>query len=827
MMILNKYLFNSKFILFLIKMEETFQMFLSKKHSIQQEDLDIATKCFEAMSGNIIFGPFFLEKCQSNEYIEYYNSILCFKAWIYNFWGSLNMDQKSQIIQSLIQLISCNKNLSLPILDIFTIVIQNDSEILNFFHEYIPILLPNIDLNEEMNLESFVFFLSKLFELSKDHFSFYYLIFKQNFYPMFTDSSILKTNENIPFKTYNYLIKCFSSLFFKVNADVNDLIPPIEFSKIIISNFDDSRLVSRCSKFFKTCYQKLKNLEIMNSIFNDILFLHINNINRFIQKGDDYVVFNLLRTIHIIGVVPECFEIFKNAAYLTQDNINDFYNNPFVFYSIVYSSSAFENSPRGFALCALDTLFTKNTDLIQNLARLEINELSTRIFGYLSTTNIKRNQLFISIRQEFINSVLQLESNDPIFMASKIYLISKTTHLFDDYYLNNLFLAYFESSNDVIRLLLCSIANKMHSFSQEIPNLLLCFLPSCQKHSAFKALNRIALFQPEIIVNHAKPIIILNKFSIEKELAELIEDDEYEIDSGKICDNLKLLRIFTNQFLLLIQLDDTITFINQLISYDFYDEDIYCEISNFIINIFCECSKNEVNALIFEKIMECMISNLYNSHNQNDFIDNYGKIFLFAISNNRQMFLNLKISSLLVNICLGVLGVNLTGDSKPKHPPPILISCDIISFVVQTDQYFDCQLLIQYSDAFLSRENENPLYFLGYSNVLSSIIVKEHKNNQINPTIFLLGIEKNYYVRTYDKHLTAAALICFNDETLLNAAKVLYQQEIDQNNMSEKEYEIYINSLNLPISIAESSVDYSFPAPIQELNLFDGDTKRK
>lgn len=202
-----------------------------------------------------------------------------------------------------------------------------------FFQNIISSLLEHFDLNERLIFENLLYFLLKLFQITKDEESLFnfYIIFKQYIYPIFTEISILDNDESNSSKIFDLALQCFSILFFQTQAELNDIIQPIEFSNYVISNCNDTKLVSRCSLFYRQCYESKKIANFVESIKNEILDLHINNIDRFIQKEDDYVAYDFLRTIHIYGVKPECFEIFLASALLTQENINDFHSNPLCF----------------------------------------------------------------------------------------------------------------------------------------------------------------------------------------------------------------------------------------------------------------------------------------------------------------------------------------------------------------------------------------------------------------------------------------------------------------------------------------------------------------
>lgn len=793
-------------------MDQEFQLYITKIQCQSQEDLDIARICFESIISNFDYGPFLLEKSHSDEFYEYNNAILCFRSWVRNFWQDLEIEQKQKIIETLLQLISINKSISTYIFDIFIFVIKHDDEMRIFFQDIISSLLKHFDLNERLVFENLLYFLLKLFQITKDEESLFnfYAIFRQYIYPIFNEISILENDELNSSKIFDFALQCFSVLFFQTQAELNDIIQPIEFSNYVISNCNDTKLVSRCSLFYRQCYESKKISNFLESIKNEILDLHINNINRFIQKEDDCVVYDFLRTIHIYGVKPECFEIFLASALLTNENINDFHSNPFVFYSLIYSSSCYKG-PRGFALTAIDTLLKLNQELIQNLRQLEINELSMRVFGFLSTCRIKINEEFKEIHQSFIEAVLPMKFDNLVEISSKIYLILRSldSGLIDDSYLIELFFEYFDIPNDVIHSLLCKIVCKMNSFVQEIPIKICLFLPTCHNLSALKALNNISKKQPEILIDTCESIIMFNKTCIEKEFNSL-EEDEDDVDSGKIYYNLKIMSVFKEQFIQIVPLEEITWIIDHILRYNFNEDTLYDSIIKFINGIFEECSKyeNEENYfLISQNIMMCILQILDNIEWKSEFIDIYSEIFLFPISNNKIMFLSLEASSTLIELCINIMNSN---------DPPILDLCDIISFIVQIDQSVDSEDLIQFCLNVFSQESfDNPLILLGSSDILASIIVTRNDCSKIPSSIFLSLIENNFYVRIYDKHLTAAALLFYEDESLKLASEELNKQELNQKNMSEDDYEEYLDELNLPISIKESFKDYPFPAPIQ------------
>lgn len=796
-------------------MDQEFQLYITKIQCQSQEDLDIARICFESIISNFEYGPFLLEKSHSEEFYEYNNAILCFRSWVRNFWQDLENEQKQKITETLLQLISINKSISTYIFDIFIFVIKHDDEMRIFFQNIISSLLENFDLNERLVFENLLYFLMKLFQITKDEESLFnfYAIFRQYIYSIFTEISILDNDESNSSKIFDLALQCFSILFFQTQAELNDIIQPIEFSNYVISNCNDTKLVSRCSLFYRQCYESKKISDFINSIKNEILDLHINNIDRFIQKEDDYVVYDFLRTIHIYGVKPECFEIFLSSALLTNENINDFHSNPFVFYSLIYSGSCYKG-PRGFALTAIDTLLKLNPELIQNLRQLEINELSMRVFGFLSTCRIKINEEFKEIHQSFIEAVLPLRFDNLIDISSKIYLILRSldSGLIDDSYLIEMFFEYFDIPNDVIHSLLCKIVCQMNSFIQEIPNKILLFLPSCQNLSALKAINHISKTQPEILIEIADSLISFNKASIVQEFNSLKEDDnKEEIDIGKINCNLEMLSIFHELLIQIVPLDEIIWIIENILKYDFNEDTLYNSIIIFVNNIFQECSKNENKEdyfLISKQIMICILNNFENSENKGIFIEIYGQIILFPISNNKTMFLSLEISSTLIEFCIEILNFDES---------PILIACDIISFIIQVDKSIDCDPLTCLCLDYFNQDeiDGNPLFLLGFSNILASIIVTGHNHDKTPVDIFLALIEKNFYVRIYDKYLTAAALISMKDEKLKIEAEKLTDQAKNQKEMSTKDLWRYIDTLKLPISIVESCIDYPFPAPIQ------------
>lgn len=795
------------------KLEQEFQIFILKIQCKEQKDLDIACACFESMITNFDFGSFFLEKCYSNEYNEYKNAILCLKAWLFNFWiNELSDENKQKILEALFQLIDIKKNISSYIFDIFIFITKNDKEISNIFQYFVPAFLENFNIKEHLIFENFLYFLKKLFSIPETK-EFYYPIFKQYIYPIFSEFSLLENDEEKYTKIFNYSLHCFDKLC-EIQIDLDDLIQPIEFCKFVISNCNNTRLVSRCSLFLNKCYLNGDFREFLKSNVSEILDLQINNITRFIQKEDDYVVYTSLRTIHLFGITPECYEIVLKSASLTKENLQDFYTNPFYFYSIVYSDSS-KLGPRGFSILAFDTLLQTYPDMIQNLKQLEINELSMRIFGFLSNSKISRNDEFIEIRQSFIESILPIKFDNFIDLSSKMFLILRSMKaglVVDNSYLIDLFVEYFDIPNDVIHSLLCKIVCQMNSFIQEIPNKILLFLPSCQNLSALKAINHISKTQPEILIEIADSLISFNKASIVQEFNSLKEDDnKEEIDIGKINCNLEMLSIFHELLIQIVPLDEIIWIIENILKYDFNEDTLYNSIIIFVNNIFQECSKNENKEdyfLISKQIMICILNNFENSENKGIFIEIYGQIILFPISNNKTMFLSLEISSTLIEFCIEILNFDES---------PILIACDIISFIIQVDKSIDCDPLTCLCLDYFNQDeiDGNPLFLLGFSNILASIIVTGHNHDKTPVDIFLALIEKNFYVRIYDKYLTAAALISMKDEKLKIEAEKLTDQAKNQKEMSTKDLWRYIDTLKLPISIVESCIDYPFPAPIQ------------
>ncbi|OHT00665.1 hypothetical protein TRFO_32574 [Tritrichomonas foetus] len=847
-----------------------FQEFINKLQSPSQKDQEISLQYFDVMTNSLDFGPFLIHICEGDNSTLTFFASNCLRQWTLYNWDKFSHEQKLQIISKFFHIIS-NDQKSLPII-IFILkkIISMDETVLNIFIEFSHILFaPN---SGKLDL------LSKIF--SKNVPSELYNTFKPFFIstlsnPLFLSSSNLDQGCQI----IKYSIRCFDNLFIQFLPNIEDLLSWIEIAKRLINNSENTIIVSSCCRslrsllsnkainnFFTQNYRLHNNSNISNNFSNTNTLLtnldilnnenHANNENcmnlnsveinkidiknikasisdlliyrlpRFIEKGDDYSVFQFLRAIHLFGMKPEYIQTLISAAQLSNSDLVELETNPYVFYSYIYSSSATIKNPRSFALLMIDTLLNDFPNLIQVFQNVEINELSMRIVGYLSIMNrsfksvkdfrlVFFNAAFSSNINQ-IQNVVSIHNTNMCELMTKVYLLLCSLDIIYDFsLLINLIMPLFQIKNIGIQLLLCKIVRLMFQIPyfltilqntenfhlvKQIVSSIIEFLPFCPNKSVIKTLMMIASKHYEAVSEFYSIII---PYEIQFILNFDPENDEDEL----IVNHIELLTPFLSvisDLNLLFEIVKTILHIE----YE-SDEDLNI-ISTFLYKIIehkkCENLSTEVFKMTLNYIM--------NSDDPVCCLECLCPVILGFISINPHNFLETKLSSNLIEFCLEIIKISSSAS---------LFACDIVSFVLQTDLSYDFTRLLHFGFEILGQSKELPLLQLGINNILASIIVFHQINLPIDIMKHVIG--KNYLIRVFDKHLTAAALLTINkiepNEEIAAMAFNLYQQENQQQNADEYEYIEYLDKLNLPISIIESFETWPFLSPVQNINLFE------
>ena len=797
-----------------------FLVFINKIQSPKQNDQIEAHLYYENMMKKEDFGSFLLQVYQNSPNLSFF-TLNCLKRWLLIHWNKISQENKKKLIDFLFNIIT-NDHLVQHyniVFEILSFIVKINDQTLNMIIEFTPKI---ISIEFGSNLKYFLSFLSKLL-LHKVNEGFYTL-FKTFYINIINNFDFLTSDDGC--LILKYAIKSFARMNNITFQDIQDLLHTVEFIKYVITNSNNSFLLTECSKFLRSVHRslnKINNLEIENLC--DMLVL---NLGRFIEMENDYVVYQFLRTIFAFGLKPCYINVLLSAAKLTSKDYFDFYNNPYAFYDCVYSSSL--TAPRAFSHLVIESLFTDFTEAIPSLFNQEVNELSLRIIGFLSKNNkLKRNQEFLEMKLRLLDEALKLNFNDNnnennllTQVASKLYLIQNSLEIFNQSKSNNEILLHiihehFQIKNVVIQLLLCKIICKITYFSNEIIYHLLDFYPFCLKNSVVKVFEHILKTDKESINDFAQVLIPYEVQSIFSPFENNNkEDDELdnEIDEDMLARHIDILTSlfeFIQDPIIVKAILDKILLIE-------YESENLAIVSKFLLKIILGKNDEKDNSQLSIVVFQKSINYISASEDPYTALENLGIIILGFISVHTQEFLNTNSSLTLIEFCIALLQ-NASSSS-------ILIACDIISFVLQADRAIECSNLVSLFIGLFNINENLPLLQLGINNILSSIVLS-HLDNTIPldnvAEIIISIIQKNYLIRIYDKYLTIGALFILHQQThndIFNqAASELQKQKELQCSLSKEKWESFLEDLNLPISVLESKDDYPFPAPIQQMNI--------
>lgn len=785
-------------------MEDPFATLFTLCNSQNQQELDKGFEIFQTLTHTLEFGPFILEKCfslETNQIIP----VKCLQDWISNNWTKLDDQQKQQITNSIISTIPTKEQTSSFFFDAL-LIISSDTTFSSYTYSALPSLIESIGIANPLFFEQLIYFIYRLFKTQSDTFSspieINLQLYQQYFWPLFSQVNLYQEQY---FKSFQYLFKSFGLLQPFINQNqLFDFYPPlIQFARIIVNSCNDSALTSRSAKFLRSIFANKKLKERFNEIKETISDEIASNIHRFILTNDDSTVYQFLRALHTIGLKLEYLPILIESAKLSEKDVFDFHNNPFVFYSSVYTTKG--TTARSFPLQAIDTLVGLSPELFASISSLAINELSMRIYAILMKYCTNPN--FNEMKDVILKTALESQFDDPIEITSLIFLILNSPSFKDDNVLNSLFLAYFDSINDVARILLCKIVKNMRVIHPEIPIKIFGFLMSCPKSSPIKALKHIAAINSELLSPLLQPLVVYSFESLNEELRTINRET-------LIMNYLFLLSEFVGPFLQLSNPDDFFSLTTMLLSLDDLESDTIETISFFFLSVLKYCNENCKDYIsLINNFLVFFLQHFQSSNCLDTFITDYGSVFIYLISYTQQTFLDLNISAQLIGLLLSILS-----DSKATTK---IIVCDIISLIVQIDTRVDCcSMLLDQCTRYFTKPNEHFLLHLalGLSNILSSILLIHKSYHQIQILQLFVNITEKYiriYKRQSDKHLTSLALLAIAEDPTIDIilkeearqiATLLYQKELDADVESDDE--------QLP-SVISMLEDYPFLLPIQ------------
>lgn len=657
----------------------------------------------------------------------------------------------------------------------------------------------NINDDELVQFRKYkIIFLYKLLKTNVDYINFHdlYALFYEHF--IHNVNNNMRTNDD--FHIFIYMLKVSNIFSYRINIPREHLIILVQviFKIIDSNNVPDAHLIGYCCRFFLA----LTRNDFYKNTLSDFISQYISLISSkvFSFLNDDYILLQILHAYHVFYMPDDIFKICIAIVELTQQNKLDFYENPYLFYKEIYSSfSSRAIAPRSYVYCIFEEAVKREPEILKICLNFPCNDPSKRIVA-----NLSKYFHDFNLEMEFHDWTLYAIKNcpsDDIEIASLLYLIYKSIHIFNDEEIHNIYNLIYKISvfkSIINQIFICKIFRICSIFPESCASILIDFLPYDPTNNALKCIetvfhrntNSFSIYN-DFIYNY-----VVNEIGFK--IKQYFEEDNDELlESVTYCANILTILVKSNNN----RIENLIPILQKLILVREEEENFWVGTSNLISTI---CSLNNQYSI---QAFLILIEGIQNNDLFITYFEHTHVSILSFISFSPEAFKSMKISDFLISYCFDIMQNNHLF---------ILYSTDIISYVIQVDKSLNYQQILSYCDNFIPYMNKYPLLKLGLTEIFASIVITHIVNIDIN--IFVSIIDCNYLVRVYDKYLICYALVILSDfyqeqkYYILERAIDLFLENHKKNKLKEK-----LNELSLPISIVESSKDYQFLSPIQQI----------
>lgn len=656
---------------------------------------------------------------------------------------------------------------------------------------------------------------------------------------------------------------------------------PINFAQTVLSEFSeqtviDFRLVARCCNFLNSFYKLILFDEDFSQIssennyfeeyFNDaeeILQLNFSVLSFALEvaSSDTFLIPSILKVFEtfrkFLPPQKELLDIILSSSRLTPVDREEFFNSPNIFYLNVYEEfkDCGSDSTPQISRSIIYLMVKKNYELLLYMLSLPIEEEHLiRCISYclplINRLDQEDHEGVLDILNQFYVSLLQFESQDPIFIAARLHFICNFVPFLPDEQRTNLmeeiippyFSLFIEqitnseteksdtnsnnSNNDenddlngfvIIMLITCELFKRLlsydvspFSFEESLQALVTfhsyCFTPiviDSIRLMVFKEKGKIIPFAESIL----DKVFISLEFNFSQFLDAAGDPNQIETATDSISSNLSLCSMLIESSTITTEEEGTFASsclikpeLLSIIQVIFENEITDCceDLVHFLSVVYATDSSLIIQ---FTQLWFCFaISNEWVG-----FIDQLIEPFFSIISNSPDLFNELNVTEQIEEICLSYL-VDPSGLARFEsvHKFATLISW-ICLIDLKLDVEPEIQLVQLICGDFCSSQNSDSNIVLVASlfDVMASLTVSRKilPSQSIFEAMIGVAVKENWIVKVDQKRLYSifilTVILLSKDvinsnqqlfESLLFEALKLLNQELKQRNLGDDEY---------------------------------------
>ncbi|OHS98120.1 hypothetical protein TRFO_35487 [Tritrichomonas foetus] len=664
------------------------------------------------------------------------------------------------------------------------------------------------------------------FNLNKEYSQTILQIFTEIHQRIFSILMQIQNIENSPigFSIIKYYLKTLflSMKRVKLNNEAANLIQMVlkyigdQISYQFLQNREFYLLIRFCCRFlvfFQTYQIEGVNLVHSKSVILEISLQYFFKLS--LLKFDHiYILINLfLNNLKALPFSIDFLNMLILNSTLTENDYADLQTNPSIFYEFAYSSGDRENTRR-VCFDLVNSMCMKSDKIIQMILNAPISEATLYLVS--ATIRAALDYDMQKILTEYILSIAKnpLISNNPVFLSTYLYLISKSMRFLNDSIIQGFTSLVFSAISCNVLVTVTNavrVSRKMMENGIEFPFQLIEkvieILPFCPTSDASKA---IQIFiekgdQQQVISNHLEQITSFLCIRIAGEFNK----EDLEFNTDVISNSLNSLISIINNIS-----EEVYTNLNRI----FQTNDFMGLISNLIQNIDSNFSENLIQLFIsiFSKHDSCLSTKLlillieaFNNFPNRYliFIEEFKIAFIVFMSTFPSEFV-------LQNMAQPIIQIGITAITDSSSPTSKLSGCDIICYTIQYNQQFDVTNLLPFAHSLTNNVNDESLYELNLRIkmllFMSIIVTRSTLFGEVRTDFLqeLVGwILGGNAVCPYEKRLAAISIfILCVDPNLVNLAFELLKQENEQ--------KISLLNASLPCQC-----EHVFPSPIFEINV--------
>ncbi|OHS99594.1 hypothetical protein TRFO_33922 [Tritrichomonas foetus] len=600
--------------------------------------------------------------------------------------------------------------------------------------------------------------------------------YNQKIFPILGNHQILQETEGID--VVRKILIIFKNTFFRTNLPIEEAKNMIQYIQTIQQAyinkaFQNTQLVKTTISVMKEFYMKKKLYLTFQENASNILLTHFQMLSCALDPEmifDSSLLSSILKIIEIyskyIPVQQETVNILLTASKLTQSDIDNFTQNPNIYYYDIYDTTAVEAmmAPR-IARSLISNIVSEQPQLLLYLMSLQPDEHIVRCISFcVKVLFAEHNQLpeqLMSYYMNLLNMIHEsMNSNgnrntNLLFVTAVLDLIRymvPSLPIEHNSKLMEILPSFFKSENEIICIFACRlfkklIKNDIFPFDGAI-HVLVHFLPRCFTSHVFKSIQLMMKIQKEIVLPYSDSVLeaLFESFDMAFENVNTDDLDQAERSIDTISHNL-----------------DFCTMLIESTGAYLIKPYFLTVIKNIFENEVTDCADNLCNMLsatfltgsqLIPQFIQIIMEYLNNDSAWDGFIYSLFDPFFALLSSFPEAFIQLNISSVLIEFCIHQI-VN----PKSKDLDTILKLGSFITWLILIDDRIDIEPIVQCGNALFNTENVDFRFIFSFLNIFAaisltrkvffdqSIIQKMYE--AANRNYFLLIWQKKLFIRFF------------------------------------------------------------------------------